>query len=201
MNTMMLRATIALALAGWVCSGADTVQGNVYGRATAPIVVEVFSDFQCPACKFLHDNELPRLMQEYVIPGRVYLVYRYYPLPMHQYGRKAAEVVAAAAELGKYEQAATAAFARQQEWAETGKIEEVVDSVLTPAEQQKLKGLMTSPSVQQTIDRDVKEGQSVPVNGTPTLVVTYKQKRYTLGGAEVLKYEWIKAMLDDLLKR
>jgi len=120
---------------------------------------------------------------------------------MHPYGRKAAEVVAAAAQLGKYEQAADIAFAKQQEWGASGKIEETVDNVLTSAEQQKLKGLMQSPAVQQTITHDVNEGKAVPVPGTPTLVVTYRLKRYTLGGREVLKYEWVKAMLDDLLSK
>ncbi len=198
---MKLRAAALFLLAASACWSAENVKGNAFGNPGAPITIEVFSDFQCPACKLLHDTELPRLMQEYVVPGKAYLIYRYFPLEMHAYGRKAAEVVAAAAQIGKYEQAADAAFARQQDWAATGKIEETVDNVLTAPEQQKLKAMMQAPAVKQEVDHDILEGRGVPVNGTPTLLITYKGKHYTIGGREVLKYEWIKAMLDDLLKK
>ncbi|MDR3699299.1 MAG: thioredoxin domain-containing protein [Candidatus Sulfopaludibacter sp.] len=198
---MKLRAAVLFVLAARVFSGAENIKGNAFGNPAAPIMIEVFSDFQCPACKLLHDTEIPRLMKEYVIPGKAYLIYRYFPLDMHPYGRKAAEVVAAAAQLGKYEQAADAAFAKQQEWGATGKIEETVDNVLTAGEQQKLRALMQAPAVQQAIAHDVSEGYAVPVTGTPTLLVTYRLKRYPIGGREVLKYEWVKAMLDDLLSK
>jgi protein-disulfide isomerase len=196
-----LRAVVLLALAASLATGTDYIKGNSFGNPSAPVMVEVFSDFQCPGCKVFHDTEFSRLMKEYVAPGKVYLIYRYFPLDMHPYGKKAAEVVAAAAQLGKYEQAADIAFAKQQEWGASGKIEETVDNVLTSAEQQKLKGLMQSPAVQQTITHDLNEGKAVPIPGTPTLVVTYRLKRYTLGGREVLKYEWVKATLDDLLSK
>ncbi|SPE41327.1 putative Twin-arginine translocation pathway signal [Candidatus Sulfopaludibacter sp. SbA3] len=198
---MKIRAAAILALIASTSSGADTTKGNIWGSPRAPIVMEVYSDFACPGCKLLHDTELPRLMKEYVIPGKVYLIYRYFPLEMHPFGRKAAEAVAAAAQLGKYEQAADIAFARQGEWANSGKIEETVDNVLTAAEQQKLKALMQSPAVQQTIAYDMNKGKAIPVPGTPTLVITYRLRQYTLGGREVLKYEWVKAMLDDLLTK
>ncbi|HWC97116.1 MAG TPA: thioredoxin domain-containing protein [Candidatus Sulfopaludibacter sp.] len=198
---MKLRTALSLLLAASALSGADSIKGNAFGNPAAPIMMEVFSDFQCPGCKVLHDTELPRLMKDYVIPGKVYLIYRYFPLDMHPYGRKAAEVVAAAAQLGKYEQAADIAFAKQPEWSATGKIEETVDNVLTSAEQQKLKGLLQTPSVKQAVEHDLTEGKAVPVPGTPTLLITYRLKRYTLGGREVLKYEWVKAMLDDLLSK
>ena len=197
---MNFRAAILFALAV-SASGSDYIKGNAFGDPAAPIMIEVFSDFQCPGCKLLHDTELPRLMKDYVIPGKAYLIYRYFPLEMHPYGRKAAEVVAAAAQLGKYEQAADIAFAKQPEWSANGKVEETVDNVLTSAEQQKLKVMMQAPAVQQTIAHDLAEGRSVPVPGTPTLLITYRLKRYTLGGREVLKYEWVKAMLDDLLTK
>jgi protein-disulfide isomerase len=196
-----LRVVVLLALAASLAPATDYIKGNSFGNPSAPVMIEIFSDFQCPACKLFHDTEFPRLMKEYVAPGKVYVINRYFPLEMHPYGMKAAEVVAAAAQLGKYEQASEIAFAKQQEWGTSGKIEETVDNVLTSAEQQKLKGLLKAPAVQQTIAHDVTEGKAVPVPGTPTLVITYRLKRYTVGGREVLKYEWIKAMLDDILSK
>jgi protein-disulfide isomerase len=46
-----------------------TVDGESVGSPTAPVVLEVFSDFQCPACKSFVLTELPQLLRELVQPG------------------------------------------------------------------------------------------------------------------------------------
>jgi protein-disulfide isomerase len=48
---------------------ADLVNGEAVGSATAPVVMEVFSDFQCPACRVLITTELSRLLTDFVVPG------------------------------------------------------------------------------------------------------------------------------------
>jgi hypothetical protein len=44
----------------------DPIHGNDLGDPKAPILIEVFSDFQCPACKRFHDEELPSIVSDYV---------------------------------------------------------------------------------------------------------------------------------------
>ena len=178
----------------------ETIKGNAFGNPQAPLRIDVFSDFQCPACKNFHDTEVPRLMKDYVTPGKAYLVYRYFPLPMHKYGRKAAELVCACAQLGKYEAAANLLFDRQAQWTWDGKVEETLAAILSPAERKKLPALIESPSVQDQIKRDVSEGATLGVSGTPTLIVTYKSNRQPLTGRGVLNYTLLKAYLDDILK-
>src|SRR5262249_12238479 len=51
------------------------------GSKTAPIVMEVFSDFQCPACKTLFVTTNRPLMDNYVSTSKVYLIHRDFPLP------------------------------------------------------------------------------------------------------------------------
>jgi protein-disulfide isomerase len=48
---------------------ASLVDGDVVGAAAAPVVIEVYSDFQCPACRQFVTQLLPRLMAEFVQPG------------------------------------------------------------------------------------------------------------------------------------
>lgn len=48
---------------------AALVDGDVVGAVTAPVVLELYSDFQCPACRQLVTQQLPRLMSEFVQPG------------------------------------------------------------------------------------------------------------------------------------
>jgi len=198
---MKLCVAALAALLPALAAAPDTIDGNALGDPKAPILIEVFSDFQCPACKRFHDEELPLIVKDYVAPGKAYLVYRYFPLPQHTYGRKAAELVCACAQLGKYEPAADILFAKQAAWSQDGKLEETLAAVLTPAEQKKVMALIKDPSVQKPIDRDLAEGLALPVKSTPTVLVTYKSRKFPLFGQGLLNYTWIKAALDDLLKQ
>jgi len=47
----------------------DLVDGEVLGSAAAPVMIEVFSDFQCPACRMFITEQLPRLLTDFVRPG------------------------------------------------------------------------------------------------------------------------------------
>ena len=48
-----------------------TQTGESVGAASAPVVIEVFSDFQCPACKLFVTTELSSLLTDFVKPGLV----------------------------------------------------------------------------------------------------------------------------------
>jgi protein-disulfide isomerase len=45
--------------------------GDVLGAATAPVVIQLYSDFQCPACKVFVTTQLPSLVKDFVVPGTV----------------------------------------------------------------------------------------------------------------------------------
>ena len=49
---------------------------NSMGAADAPILIEEFSDFQCPFCEQFHENTEPLLRQYYIDTGKVRFVYR-----------------------------------------------------------------------------------------------------------------------------
>src|ERR1051326_3916029 len=92
----------------------DADKGKVLGNPTAPIVMELYSDFMCPHCKVLHDTVLPSIINDFVTSGKACLVFREYPLniPQHVYSRPAAAYATAAARIGKY-QAVTDALDRK----------------------------------------------------------------------------------------
>lgn len=48
---------------------ADLVDGDALGSSGAPVVIELYSDFQCPACKLFVTGLMPRLVSEFVAPG------------------------------------------------------------------------------------------------------------------------------------
>lgn len=50
---------------------AELVAGDVVGSADAPVVIQLYSDFQCPACQMFVTGRLGRLVSEFVVPGTV----------------------------------------------------------------------------------------------------------------------------------
>jgi protein-disulfide isomerase len=53
---------------------------HALGDPKAPVVIEEFSDFQCPFCKRFHDETFAQLVENYVATGKVYFVYRHFPV-------------------------------------------------------------------------------------------------------------------------
>jgi protein-disulfide isomerase len=48
---------------------ADMTDGETLGAASAPVVMQLYSDFQCPACKAFVMQLLPSLVNDFVRPG------------------------------------------------------------------------------------------------------------------------------------
>jgi protein-disulfide isomerase len=68
-------------------AGAIPKDAAFLGAATAPVTIQVFSDFQCPYCRSM-DQLLGELRGKY--GDKVRIVWRDFPLDMHQYSRLAA---------------------------------------------------------------------------------------------------------------
>ena len=154
-------------------------KAKTMGVMTAPLRLDLYSDFTCPHCKMFHDQILPRLINDFVATQKAYLVFHEFTLtgPGHEYSREAAIYAAAAVRVGKYPQVAGALFASQDSWARTGKVWDVVSSVLTPAERTKVQALAKDPAVLAELQHDVDMGQAARVDRTPTLVITRRGKQ------------------------
>jgi protein-disulfide isomerase len=150
------------------------------GSVTAPVRLEVFSDFQCPYCRTFHVETLRKVLAECVATNKVFLIHHDFPLAMHPYARDAARWANAAARIHKYEQASDALFEKQAQWSENGNIEPVMASILTKAELVKVKSLLKDPITEKMIDDDLALGKMQDVKGTPTIVLQRHQNRYPI---------------------
>ncbi len=56
----------------------DPTNPRAVGNPNAPVQMEVWSDFQCPACDEFELNVEPTLISQYVATGKVHLTYRDY---------------------------------------------------------------------------------------------------------------------------
>lgn len=170
--------------------------GRSMGAAVAAIRIEVFSDFQCPHCKDLYEKTLAPLVQDYVKTGRVYLVHRDYPLPQHQFAPQAACYACAAERIGKYEEVCDVLFRKQESWSVTGKVDETVCSVLTPAEAVKVRALAKDPAIAAQIQKDMELGNQAKLGQTPTMFITHGGHTYPVAG--YVTYPILRRFLDNL---
>jgi protein-disulfide isomerase len=174
-------------------------EGKTYGVKTAPIRIDEFSDFECPACRELYMGTLRQLIDEYVSSGKVYLVHHDFPLPMHRFSHQAAYYADAAAAIGRFGRVELALFSHQPEWAENGKILPFVAAVLSPAELRRVEELSQTREIQEAVQRDVDLGRQYNVQRTPTMFITHKGHRTPLIG--VVSYSILHRYLDALLQQ
>jgi protein-disulfide isomerase len=184
---------------GQIPGVSDIDPHKAFGSKNAPVVMEVYSDFQCPACKQLFKTTNQQLMDNYVNTSKVYLVHRDFPLPMHAYSRVAASYARAAAHIGKTEVVEQALFQNQEKWEANGDVKGTVAAALSAADMKKVQALVDGKTLEPLIDKDKQAGQSIPVNQTPTTVFRHKGQTYPYAG--VMSYDILKGFLDDLLSR
>jgi len=77
----------------------ETSGSPIRGRSEAPITIVEFSDFQCPYCNELQET-LDQVLKAF--PQDVRLVFKQYPLNIHQYARQASVAALAAHAQGKF---------------------------------------------------------------------------------------------------
>jgi len=184
-----------------------------YGSSSAPITMEVFSDYECPSCRSLYETTLRPMISDYVASGKVYLVHRDFPLPMHKYGYEAARWLNAAARVGQFQNVEAALYDNQTAWAADGNIEKYVASAMPAAEFKRVQKLMTgceyqppstatgqSCTLDTYINADRELGMKIPVQATPTYVITYKGQKLPAGSGAV-SWPILKQFFDSLLSK
>jgi protein-disulfide isomerase len=60
--------------------------GTTMGNPEAPVTVQAWEDFMCPACRQWTSTVEPQLIEEYIKPGKVRLEFHQFPLSIHAPG-------------------------------------------------------------------------------------------------------------------
>jgi len=172
---------------------------KAFGSKSAPVIMEIFSDFQCPACKTLFMTTNRQLMDNYVSTGKVYVIHRDFPLAMHAYSRIAARYARAASTFGKVEPVEQVLFQNQEKWEQSGDVDGTVAGVLSATEMNKVRALVKGGTMDALIDKDYALGQTYRVTQTPTTVFHSKGQTYPYSG--VMSYDILKQFLEQLLSQ
>jgi protein-disulfide isomerase len=172
------------------------------GNKDASVVVEVYTDFECPHCAILYRETLKPMMKDYCTSGKIYFIHRDFPLPGHRFSREASRWVLAAATIGKNEQLTEQLFLTQPTWQPMGNIEQAAAGVLSAAEIAKVKQVMAAhkDEIEAEIDHDVTLGKQANLDQTPTTVI----KRHGLATSQTaggIPYSRLKIALDSLIDK
>ena len=165
----------------------------------APVLIEVFSDFQCPHCRTLYLETMRQVLADYAAQGRVCLAYYEFPLSQNPYSRAAARYAVAASRLGaqKWIQVMDALYYYQGQWSQDGRIEPVVAQALSENEFKQVQAWANDPRVEGWIERDVAEGKRRGVGSTPTVFITARGDTQKVTGA--VQYGVLRRYIDSLL--
>ncbi len=141
------------------------------GSDDAPIVMVEFSDFQCPFCKRYYEDSYKQLKSEYVDTGKVQLVFRDFPLTIHENAKSAAIAAECAQEQGKWETMHDMLFEKQVEWENVGasKFKEYAQTLGLDTEQ--FNSCLDSAKYGQEVGADFNAGIAAGVQGTPTFFI------------------------------
>jgi len=171
----------------------------VGGQPSAPVRIEVFSDYQCPACAVFYLDTMRAVLREYADQNKACVVYREFPLSMHTQARPAARFGHAAMQLGKRQWATVtdALYQAQEQWALDGNVEAVVAGALNPEDMQRVRQMLAQPAIDAAIDADIALARRLGVNQTPTFFITANGK--TEKAAGVVQYPVLRRYLDHLL--
>jgi protein-disulfide isomerase len=126
------------------------------GSPSAPVVCEIYSDYECPSCASFYATVFPQFVSEFVKTGKVRVVHRDFPLPQHPFAKLAARYANAAGEMGHFEEVEKQLFASQPEWAINGNVDAAVAHVLTAETMEEVRALVENgPQLDATVAGDL----------------------------------------------
>jgi len=175
-----LRAAFAVVLLA-AFSAAPATAGNrsvaaverpSLGAADAPVVIVVFSDYQCTFCKAFFVERLPEIKRDFIDTGKVRLVSRDFPLPRHPRARPAAMAAACADRQDHYWDMHEILFAHQDRFSDQ-QLNGYAGELGLDAEA--FAGCLADPAVEARIDEDLAEVRRARISGTPAFLIGTEQ--------------------------
>jgi protein-disulfide isomerase len=143
------------------------------GKASAPIRVVEYTDFQCPACAQAAKDVKEEFLKN---PDQIHIELKYFPLSMHHFARRAAIYAECAAEQGKFWPFHDVLYSSQGAWSKMTSADPYFSQLaaLLGVDGVRLSACVNGGVMEARIVKDIKEGESLGVNATPTFLVNGK---------------------------
>src|SRR6266576_4017771 len=148
----------------------DADAPHIRGNPDAPVTLEEYGDFQCPPCG-MFATFLGQLENEY--DSRLRVVFRNFPLTMHEHAREAALAAEAAGLQGRFWEMHDVLYREQETWSKAPNARELFESYAGTIglNVDQFKKDMDSDKVRERIDSDRALADSLGIKVTPTLFI------------------------------
>ena len=168
---------------------------NVLGDPDAPVTVQAWEDFRCPACAAFNQRVKPGLVEHYIANGQIKLEYRHFPLQQHEPGASlAAQASECAADQGQFWVYHDRVFEATASGPGAFLMERLIDyAAELELDEVSFTSCLTSQSHLMTISESLQQARTAGHNSTPTVLVD---------GVRVdnpLDYEVVSAAIDERL--
>jgi protein-disulfide isomerase len=143
---------------------------HVRGNPDAPVTLEEFADFQCPPCgSFAGFGE--ELLKEY--DSRLRIVFRNFPLTLHEHAREAALAAEAAGLQGHFWEMHDVLYREQANWSKAPNARELFESYAGTIglNLDQFRKDMDGEKARERVDADHARGDSLGIKITPTLYI------------------------------
>lgn len=150
-------------------------EGITVGDPDAPVTVVIFSDYQCPGCRYFAAQMKPILEENHVKNGQAKLVY--YDLPLtsiHRHSFLAARAARCAGDQDKYWEYSDVLFGHQPEWAsrQTAPLKDFKDYASSIGlDRAAFDACLESDRFAEAVTANALLAQTLGVNGTPTVII------------------------------
>jgi len=172
----------------------------VFGPDGAAIRIELFSDFQCPACRALYLQTILPLLQDRRFENSLCLIYRDLPLNRHSYAREASRYAIAARRLGpdQWLRLAEALYTYQEQWAGNGNVGQIAAQTLLPRDMSRLRLHLADPTLEKNLNDDCALARQRKIQSTPTFFIYAGGTEQRVSGT--VPYPVLRDQLSRLLK-
>lgn len=156
---------------------AEWVNGNVLGDPNAPVVIQAWEDFLCPACQQWTSTVEPQLFNEFVKTGKARLEFRQFPLQQHAPGAQmSAQASLCAVDQNMFwpyhDRLFQAASTRGQAGVEIGQLTAYAREV--GLDEARFTQCMNNQEKLQPISQELTQAQQLGLNSTPSILVNGK---------------------------
>ena len=177
-----------------VSGKADAESMHIRGNADAPVTLEEFGDFQCPPCGSI-SSFLDELVKEY--DPHLRIIFRNFPLSMHEHARDAAVAAEAAGLQGRFWEMHDVLYREQATWSKADNARELFESYagMIGLNLDQFKKDMEGEKARARVDSDQERANSLGVKVTPDVFINDRQI-----GLAAKTPEGIRAAVDAALK-
>ncbi len=173
--------------------------GQAMGDPNAPVKMEEFSDFQCPYCRQFHNDTFRRIIDTYVRTGKVYFIFRNFPIvdrtTAAQESHTAADAAVCAGQQSKFYEYHDLLFANQNgENIGDFTVKRVQSMAKTLGlDTAKFNTCLSDSATANSVAQDYAAGVKAGIDSTPSFLVNGK----VVAGA--LPFEQFQAAIDAAL--